>query len=132
MSPLSKKIATALVGVLVTGVMVDCAATDSGTPSNGGPYKDGEYEVNGEYGTRGSSIGVALTLKGDDITAVDVTPHATDETSLGLQRRFAKAITALVVGKDIDDVNLDRVAGNSHTPEGFNDGLDKIKTEAAK
>ncbi|WP_327672733.1 MULTISPECIES: hypothetical protein [unclassified Streptomyces] len=152
MSPLRKKIATALVGVSVTTVMAGCTSTgtDSGTdtpsspsdanttpsPSgrsaNGGPYKDGEYEVDGEYGTRGSSIGVALTLKDDDITEVDVTPHATDETSLGLQRRFAKAVPALVVGKDIDDIDLDRVAGNSHTPDGFNDALDKIKAEAAK
>ncbi|WP_446045645.1 FMN-binding protein [Streptomyces olivaceus] len=149
---MSKKIATALVGMSVTGVMAACSATDadsgtsgprspsntntnpspSSSSANGGPYKDGEYEVNGEYGTRGSSIGVALTLEDDNITAVDVTPHATDETSLGLQRRFATAVPALVVGKDIDDVDLDRVAGNSHTPDGFNDAIAKIKEEAAR
>ncbi|MGW0682077.1 FMN-binding protein [Streptomyces sp. NPDC002754] len=145
---MSKKITTALVGVSVTTVMAGCTDSGASTPSspsdananpspsgrsaNGGPYKDGEYEVNGEYGTRGSSIGVALTLQDEDITAVDVTPHATDETSLGLQRRFAKAVPALVVGKDIDDLNLDRVAGNSHTPDGFKDAIDKIKAEASR
>ncbi|AQU71391.1 hypothetical protein BBN63_31935 [Streptomyces niveus] len=87
--------------------------------------------MDGEYGTRGSSIGVDVTLEDDEITAADVTPHATDETSLGLQRRFADAVPALVVGKDIDDVRLDRVAGNSHTPAGFNDALEKIKAEAS-
>ncbi|MFB7992283.1 hypothetical protein ACFC4G_05500 [Streptomyces sp. NPDC056002] len=150
MPPLSKKFTVALVGISVTTVIVGCTATGTGTngasspsastaspsPSRSsadrGPYKDGEYSVDGEYGTRGSSIGVTLTLQNGEISAVDVTPHATDETSLGLQRRFAKALPALVVGKDIDDVNLDRVAGNSHTPDGFNDALEKIKAEASE
>ncbi|MFC4504492.1 MULTISPECIES: hypothetical protein [Streptomyces] len=150
MSALSKKITTTLVGVSVTAAMAGCAdtgtdkdsasapsasnitsAAPSRSPSNRGPYEDGEYTVDGEYGTRGSSIGVAITLEDDAITAVEVTPHATDETSLALQRRFAEAVPALVVGKDIDDVNLDRVAGNSHTPAGFDDALEKIKAEAS-
>lgn len=148
MSALSKKITTALVGISVTAAIAGCAdtgtdsasspsasnstsAAPSRSPSNRGPYEDGEYTVDGEYGTRGSSIGVAITLEDDAITTVDVTPHATDETSLALQRRFADAVPALVVGRDIDDVRLDRVAGNSHTPAGFNDALEKIKAEAS-
>ncbi|WP_329577469.1 hypothetical protein [Streptomyces sp. NBC_01361] len=138
----------ALVVIAATTVIAGCSATDtngasspsasttsplpSRSSANRGPYEDGEYSVDGEYGTRGSSIGVSLTLQNGEISAVDVTPHATDETSLGLQRRFAEAIPALVVGKDIDDVDLDRVAGNSHTPDGFNDALEKIKAEAAE
>jgi uncharacterized protein with FMN-binding domain len=150
MPPLSKKFTTALVGISVTTVIVGCTATGTGTngasspsastaspsPSRSsadrGPYKDGEYSVDGEYGTRGSSIGVSLTLQNGEISAVDVTPHATDETSLRLQTRFAEAVPALVVGKDIDDVDLDRVAGNSHTPDGFDDALEKIKAEASE
>ncbi|WP_326761672.1 hypothetical protein OHB35_44510 [Streptomyces phaeochromogenes] len=149
MSALNKKITTTLMGISVTAAIASCMDTGTDTdsasspsasnvtsapsrsPSNGGPYEDGEYTVDGEYGTRGSSIGVSLTLDDDEITVVDVTPHATDETSLALQRRFAEAVPALVVGKDIDDVNLDRVAGNSATPAGFNDALEKIKAEAS-
>jgi uncharacterized protein with FMN-binding domain len=157
MSALRRKTTTALVGVSVTAVIAGCTATDtegdsptppsasrsasgsasgsdtgpSGSPSTNGSYDDGEYAVDGEYGTRGSSIGVAITLEGERITAVDVTPHATDETSRALQKRFADAVPALVVGKDIDDVRLDRVAGNSHTPDGFNDAVEKIKAEAS-
>ncbi|WP_203233650.1 hypothetical protein [Streptomyces niveus] len=149
MPVLRRKITTALVGISVTATIAGCAATDTepdsaaspsassvgaappGSASRHGPYEDGEYTVDGEYGTRGSSIGVDVTLEDDEITAADVTPHATDETSLGLQRRFADAVPALVVGKDIDDVRLDRVAGNSHTPAGFNDALEKIKAEAS-
>ncbi|WP_192583685.1 hypothetical protein [Streptomyces albicerus] len=58
-------------------------------------------------------------------------PRATDETSLALQKRFAAAVPRLVVSKDIDSVRLDRVAGNSGTPKGFNDALAQIKAEAS-
>ncbi|MFE6756081.1 hypothetical protein ACFVDQ_21165 [Streptomyces sp. NPDC057684] len=157
MPPLSKKFTVALVGISVTTVIVGCTATgtngasspsaSTGNPSpsrtsaspspsrtsaDRGPYKDGEYSVDGEYGTRGSSIGVTLTLQNGEVSAVDVTPHATDQTSLGLQRRFAKTVPTVVVGKDIDDLDLDRVAVNSHTPDGFNDALEKIKAEASE
>ncbi|MFF3712963.1 hypothetical protein [Streptomyces phaeochromogenes] len=153
MSALRRKTTTALVGVSVTAAITGCTSADaerdsptalsasrspsssgaatSGSPSSSGSYDDGEYAVDGEYGTRGSSIGVTITLEDGRITAVDVAPHATDETSRALQTRFAGAVPALVVGKDIDDVDLDRVAGNSHTPDGFNDALEKIKAEAS-
>ncbi|WP_328688341.1 hypothetical protein OHA74_52030 [Streptomyces phaeochromogenes] len=107
-------------------------STPSSSASRSGPYADGEYIVDGEYGERGSSIGVRLALEDGQITAVDVTPHATDETSRGLQQRFADAVPQLVVGRDIDDVRLDRVAGNSNTPNGFNDALEEIKDEAGR
>ncbi|MFH8655182.1 hypothetical protein [Streptomyces afghaniensis] len=107
-------------------------STPSSSANRSGPYADGEYIVDGEYGERGSSIGVRLTLEDGRITAVDVTPHATDETSRGLQQRFADAVPQLVVGRDIDDVRLDRVAGNSNTPNGFNDALEEIKDEAGR
>ncbi|WP_435226093.1 hypothetical protein [Streptomyces sp. Tue6028] len=142
------KITTMLVGISTAAAIAGCSAADtdrtaapsttrpgispSGFPSPRGPYRDGKYSVDGQYGTRGSSIGVSLTVRDDKITAVDVSPHATDETSLGLQRRFAEAVPALVIGRDIDDVALDRVAGNSHTPIGFNDALEKIKAEASR
>ncbi|MGI5429634.1 hypothetical protein [Streptomyces sp. CA-179760] len=107
-------------------------STPSSSASRRGPYAHGEYTVDGEYGVRGSSIGVRLTLEDGEITAVDVTPHATNETSRGLQERFADAVPQLVVGRDIDDVRLDRVAGNSNTPKGFNDALEEIKDEAGR
>ncbi|MFD6277211.1 hypothetical protein ACFWFI_16785 [Streptomyces sp. NPDC060209] len=152
MSVLSKKFTTALLGVSVTAALANCASPDaddassaarstsspaaSSSPDAAPPgrssYEDGEYTVDGEYGTRGSSIGVSLTLEDDEVTAVEVTPHATNETSLALQKRFADAVPELVTGRDIDDVELDRVAGNSHTPEGFNDALEKTKAAASR
>lgn len=152
MSALIKKFTTALLGVSVTAALANCASTEadeanSPTRSTGSPsaarspdaslpgrssYEDGEYTVDGGYGTRGSSIGVSLTLEDDEITAVEVSPRATDRTSLALQRRFADAVPELVIGRNIDDVELDRVAGNSHTPEGFNNALEAAKAAASR
>ena len=64
------------------------------------------------------------------ITAVTVTPQATDPTSLDYQNRFVQAIPALVVGRSIDEVHLSKVAGSSGTPDGFNAAIQQIKAEA--
>ncbi|MFI6691127.1 hypothetical protein ACIBLA_05060 [Streptomyces sp. NPDC050433] len=142
MASVRNRFAPVLVSLSTTAVIAGCSTTGAGesnTPeeapssaSRRGPYADGEYTVDGEYGVRGSSIGVRLTLEGGEITTVDVIPHATNETSRGLQQRFADAVPQLVVGRDIDDVRLDRVAGNSNTPKGFNDALEEIKDEARR
>jgi hypothetical protein len=73
---------------------------------------------------------VTVTLSGDVITGVIVTPHATDPTSLDLQKRFAAALPGVVVGRDIDEIKVDRLAGSSGTPHGFNVALERIKAEA--
>ncbi len=143
MTALNKKIASAVAGISVTAAVAGCAATDEGptsastsaAPTSGASaagYADGEYSADGQYGNLPSRIGVTVTLKDDVITDVRVTPHATDPTSRGLQERFADAVGAVVVGKDIDDVRLDRVAGNSGTPKGFNAAIERIKREAAE
>lgn len=94
-------------------------------------YVDGEYSADGWYGGLPSSIGVTVTLADDIVTAVAVTPHASNPTSLDLQRRFAEAIPGVVLGRDIDELDIDRLAGSSGTPVGFHDALDQIKSQAA-
>ncbi|GAB3004227.1 hypothetical protein GCM10023080_082420 [Streptomyces pseudoechinosporeus] len=141
MTALSKKV-TAAIGISLSAAITGCASTDAdgtsspsasntGAERSSSTYADGEFEAEGWYGNLPSSIGVTVTLADDRITAVTVTPRATDETSLALQKRFAAAVPRLVVGKDIDSVRLDRVAGNSGTPKGFNDALAQIKAEAS-
>ena len=88
------------------------------------------HTATGQYGGLPSSIGVSVTLVDGVITAVTVTPRATDPTSLDYQTRFAQAIPALVVGRNIDEVNLSKVAGSSGTPDGFNAAIQQIKTQA--
>src|SRR5688500_6238717 len=57
-------------------------------------FADGVYTATGEYGSLPSSITVTVTLADDVVTAVEVTPHATNPMSLDLQRRFAAAVPA--------------------------------------
>jgi len=71
-----------------------------------------------------------LTLEGDTVTAVTVTPTATDHQAAGFQQQFAEGIAAEVVGKDIDSLDVSRVAGSSLTSGGFNAAVDTIKAEA--
>jgi uncharacterized protein with FMN-binding domain len=75
---------------------------------------------------------VAVTLDEGMITDVTVTPKATDPTARDLQERFAEAIPEAVVGRDIDDVQIDRLAGSSETPDGFNAAIEQIKTQASR
>ncbi|WP_311214717.1 MULTISPECIES: hypothetical protein [unclassified Arthrobacter] len=99
--------------------------------SPGGPdYSDGQYSAEGHYGGLPSSIGVTVTLSADIVTEVSVTPRATDPTSLDLQKRFADAVPGIVVGRDIDEIKVDRLAGSSGTPQGFNAALERIKAQA--
>jgi uncharacterized protein with FMN-binding domain len=138
---------TTIVAISVAAATAGCATTDTDvtTPSSasntsvaapGSPssrrsnYADGTYTATGRYGSLPSSIGVSVTLVDDVITAVTVTPRATDPTSLDYQTRFARAIPALVVGRNIDEVNLSKVAGSSGTPDGFNAAIERIKVEA--
>ncbi|MGY4744940.1 hypothetical protein [Streptomyces sp. ATMOS53] len=148
MPALNRKIATAtMLGASVSAAVAGCSAADeqdgagsqrasapsspSASTRNPG-YTDGTYRATGWYGSLPSSIGVAVTLDHDVITDAEVTPNATGPTSLDYQRRFAEAIGDIVVGKDIHEVRVSRVAGSSGTPDGFNDALDRIKAEAAR
>ncbi|PAD37127.1 hypothetical protein CHH48_01520 [Terribacillus saccharophilus] len=73
---------------------------------------------------------VDVSLERNIITEVEVTPHATNETSLELQQRFAEAVPAVVIGKDIGEVEVGRLAGSSGTPDGFNDAIRQIREQA--
>jgi uncharacterized protein with FMN-binding domain len=95
-------------------------------------YKDGEYTVTGFYSGEKKNIIVKMGLKDGKIASVAVTPTATIKLSLGLQKKFALAIADEVVGRSIDEVYLDKLAGSSLTTKGFNDAIEKIKAEAAK
>jgi hypothetical protein len=93
-------------------------------------YRNGVYSATGEYGGLPSHIIVRLTLTDAIISNVDVTPLATDPTSLDYQRRFAAEVPAVVNGKHISSVKVSRLAGSSGTPNGFNHALEQIKAKA--
>ena len=144
-----RKLRPAAVGLAVTAALASCTANAGPPPSNGArapvpdstqspappdggsDYADGQYTAEGQYGGLPSSIGVTVTLADDIVTAVSVAPHATDPTSRDLQDRFAAAVPSVVVGRDIDEINVGRIAGSSGTPQGFNAALQRIKADAA-
>lgn len=95
-----------------------------------GRYADGVYTATGKYGGQPSFITVTATLRGDVITDVKVATHATVPRSLELQKAFARAVPQVVVGKPIDEVNVGKLAGSSGTPQGFNDAIRQIKSQA--
>lgn len=107
------------------------AANGSGSSSSGG-YKDGTYKAEGSYQSPGGaeSVGVSITLQGDVVTAVTVTPEAKSGNSKQYQTAFASGISGEVVGKKIDDLKVSKVSGSSLTSGGFNQALETIKGEA--
>lgn len=107
---------------------------DSTTMSPSAPstaeFADGEYSATGWYGSLPSHHDVTLTIEDGAVTDVEISTPAEDETSLGYQQRFAAALPDAIIGRDIADLTVDRLAGSSGCSEGFMDALAKIKEEA--
>jgi len=103
----------------------DATASESG-------YKDGTYNTSGSYGTPGGteSIEVSVTLKDGVVTDSSVTSKAKDAESKEYQSMFVGGYKQYVTGKKINDIHLNRVAGSSLTPEGFNDAIETIQDQA--
>ncbi|UZX03838.1 FMN-binding protein [Arthrobacter sp. CDRTa11] len=108
------------------------AATSSSLATSGSTYKDGTYNADGTYvspnGTE--TVGVELTLASGKVTAVEITQHPSNPNTRKFQGEFAGGIAAQVVGKSIDEIKVSKVAGSSLTSGGFNDAVEKIKSEA--
>lgn len=146
MASLSQRIKVTITGLSVA-LLIGCSPTSTevmrpvSTPnpnvsrsqlasSQDFAYADGVYRATGQYGGGPSFITVTATLENEVVTAIEVTPHATDPTSLDYQRRFAAAVPEVVVGRRIDEVNVGRLAGSSSTPDGFNAALQQIKGQS--
>ena len=95
-------------------------------------YKDGTYTASGTYQSPGGreEIEVTVVLAGGKITSTNAIAKAASGTSRQYQQEFVSGYKGLIVGKDINEVELDRVAGSSLTSNGFNDALDEIKQDA--
>jgi hypothetical protein len=95
-------------------------------------YKDGTYTVEGDYNSPGGAeqLGVTITLKNGVIADSTVESKAQRPMSVHFQGIFVANYKPLVVGKNIDEVKLDKVSGSSLSPKGFNDAIEKIKAEA--
>ncbi len=77
------------------------------------------------------TISVTLTLDNDVITEVNVIGDPQARETQQYQGQFIGGISDVVVGKNIDEISVSRVAGSSLTSKGFNSAVDKIKSEAS-
>ncbi len=95
-------------------------------------YKDGTYDVKGAYTSPAGpeTIDVKLTLKDNKVTDAEVVSEATNPKSKFMQGAFISGYKDMVIGKNINDIHLEKVSGSSLTPKGFNDALEQIKTQA--
>jgi uncharacterized protein with FMN-binding domain len=112
------------------------SASSSDTAGGGASssaYTDGTYTADGTYNTPESveQISVTVTLENDVVTAVDVEGDPQRPESERYQSQFIGGIADEVVGVNIDDISVDRVAGSSLTSGGFNDALEQIRADAA-
>ena len=115
-------------------------AETSPTPNSSEPtdstssaaYRDGTYTASSDYSVPRSfeNIKVTLTVSNNVVTDSQIVNSEGDHESAEWQDRFAAAYKSQVVGKKLSEVQLSHVAGASDTAEGFNEALDKIKTQA--
>ncbi|UZN01744.1 hypothetical protein [Cellulomonas sp. S1-8] len=94
---------------------------------------DGTYTGTGSYETPGGPqrIDVTVVLADGVVEALRVDPAATNTTSLRFQERFASAVVDRAVGRPLQDVEVDRLAGSSSTGAGFMEALDQVVRDAA-
>lgn len=119
---------------------VTAAGGATGTSEEAGPtvaeqesaYKDGEYTSVGAYTSPGGQeeLGVTLILASGVVVDSQVEVKATRPISKERQQDFADNYKDMVVGKSIDEISLVKVSGSSLSPKGFNDAVEKIKTQA--
>lgn len=136
-----------IAGLSLVGALASCSApvdtptpdvgTDSGseteTDAPAGEYADGTYSATGDYqapsGTE--TVEVTITLADGVISDVEVVGEATDPQAKLMQGEFIAGIDAVVVGKSLDEIQVDKVGGSSLTSGGFNAAVETIKADAA-
>jgi uncharacterized protein with FMN-binding domain len=108
-------------------------APDTTEAATAGSYSDGEYTESAEYQSPNGTeeVTVTVTLADGVITAVESVGDGDNPNSKRYQTEFADGIADVVVGKNIDEISVDKVAGSSLTSDGFNAAIEKIKADAA-
>lgn len=108
------------------------SASSSALASSGEGYKDGTYKADGTYKSPNGTetVGVQLTLANGTVSAVEITEHPSNPNTRKFQGQFAGGIAEQVVGKNLDEIKVSKVAGSSLTSGGFNQAVEEIKTQA--
>lgn len=119
--------ATALLGTLTA-----CSTAAEAEVPVDASYRDGSFQANGTYQSPNGSenIIVVLELQNDIVTGVEITINPNNPTTANYQGQFADGIGEIVIGQDIDTLNVTVVAGSSLTSNGFREALTAIKADA--
>jgi uncharacterized protein with FMN-binding domain len=134
-----------IAGLSLAGALAGCSApatttggsdtggSDSAPDAPAGDYADGTYTASGDYSAPSGTetVEVTITLADNVITAVEVVGGASDPEARLHQGEFIDGIQGVVVGKNIDEIQVDKVGGSSLTSGGFNRAVDAIKADAA-
>ncbi|MGZ0211836.1 MAG: FMN-binding protein [Actinomycetales bacterium] len=130
-------------GVTLVGALSACSSPSTGSDSGsadvnapdavtGADYTDGTYTESGDYTSPNGAeqVDVTLTLESNVVTDVEVVGHGDNPNTKQFQGEFIGGIASEVVGKNIDELSVDKVAGSSLTSGGFNKAVDAIKADA--
>lgn len=96
-------------------------------------YRNGTYTTHASYYTpkrQKHVISVTLSLQDDVITAADV-QYDSAAAKTPSHTRFDGAYESLVLGVEMDDLDLSRVGGASLTTTAFNETLADIASDAS-
>jgi len=139
----SKSAVAIFAGVTLVGALSACSSPSAGTDSSsadvnapdsgtGADYADGTYTESGDYTSPNGAekVDVTLTLESNTVTDVTVVGYGENPNSIQFQGEFIDGIADEVVGKNIDELSVDKVAGSSLTSGGFNKAVDAIKADA--
>lgn len=129
----------ALFGVAGALLLAGCSGAAEADAPGGtsagpdGPYADGTYTAEGSYRTPETveKLSVTLTVADDVVTQVAVSGDPQAPETRNFQGQFIVGIADVVVGRPLEGLDVDRVAGSSLTSEGFDEAVGKIREEAA-
>lgn len=126
----------ALASVAGIAVLAGCSApaeVEPQAPEEPGGYADGTYTAEGLYQTPETLERVTVTIMLEEgvIADVEVVGDPQAAESRQFQGEFIGGISDEVVGRSIDEISVQRVAGSSLTSRGFNEAVEAIKEQAS-
>jgi uncharacterized protein with FMN-binding domain len=118
--------------VALLGTLTACSTAAEAEAPVDASYRDGSFQANGTYQSLNGSenIIVVLELQDDIVTGVEITVNPNHPTTANYQAQFANGIGDIVIGQDIDTLDVTVVAGSSLTANGFREALNAIKADA--
>jgi uncharacterized protein with FMN-binding domain len=116
------------------GTLTGCSTAAEAEVPVDASYRDGTYQANGTYESPNGSenIIVLIELENDIVTDVEITTNPNNPTTANYQGQFASGIGDLVIGEDIDQLDVTVVAGSSLTSNGFREAIAAIKADAVE